>query len=58
MGIVHSITPILYMHLKHFKDRVMIKHYLKTQFFTTLPHWQDGPPLLFEFFLFFKYKLR
>jgi hypothetical protein len=34
--------------------RVMIQCHLKIQLFTTLPMWQDGPPLLFEFYYFLK----
>jgi len=36
----------------------MIEYHLKIQFFTTLSMWQGSPPLLFEFFLFFKNKLK
>jgi len=43
---------------KLFYVRVMIEYHPKIQLFTTLPMWQGGPPLLFEFFLFFKNKLR
>jgi hypothetical protein len=30
--------------------RVMIEYHSKIQLFTTLPMWQGGPPLLFEYF--------
>jgi hypothetical protein len=34
--------------------RVMIEYHPKIQLFTTLPMWQGGSPLLFEFFYFLK----
>jgi hypothetical protein len=36
------------------KNRVMIQCHSNIQLFTTLPMWQGGPSLLFEFFNFFK----
>jgi hypothetical protein len=34
--------------------RIMIQCHSNVQLFTTLPMWQGGPPLFFEFFYFLK----
>jgi len=33
--------------------RIMIQCHPNIQLFTTLSHWQGGPPLFFEFFFIF-----